>query len=323
MEQGNILFSIPFRPLLSKICSALGFAAPIFNSKPCSVHDCYVLVCTNEPQGLVYFGGDEGSFEDSAERASKKMVLHLVKAYKLRIDDVNLGVCDEFEHALHVFELKRKQLERVEKGIPSMPAAEWTSETAIVRSAPLVCIDFFELLSEIVSRLQIFVTRVEYLQFGLNDFIALMSIKCPGGVTDTRWIQSERHGTKDGARQCLARKVIRELMAVYRFKVDDVNYSVVQSASLNAKLERKSFLALRERVYEVIGEAAPNPFLQQEMELTPRSVESIIPKSTIAPKPPKKRPYPSSSRSFCNLIPDSAIPCELGKVVHRKRFESR
>lgn len=48
-----------------------------------------------EPSSLVYWGGNRGSFEESANEATKKMVLHLVSEHKLKVDDVNTSTLND------------------------------------------------------------------------------------------------------------------------------------------------------------------------------------------------------------------------------------
>lgn len=107
MEQGGVVIPVSFRPLLDEIYSALGFLRPIYSRSLFVVHECCVIVrCGDGAHLLASMWGDEGSFDDSVERAARDLCFHLVAEYALRVEDVSLVLWEDVETMCNDFSLE-------------------------------------------------------------------------------------------------------------------------------------------------------------------------------------------------------------------------
>lgn len=320
-----MVFSIQFRPLLYKLCLVLGLTEPCFRESGASGNDCEAsVVVTDGSKEYVFSGGSGRCFLASAEHASKEMVMHLVREYELCVDDVSLQFCAKYARICSVFGLKRKQLESIGEGTSCMSLDEKLPENTFDAAVPVVSIDFFKLLTRIVTVLKIAVTPVEYLQFRGGDFIAWMSVECPGSVAGCQLFESGRCKSAFGAKECLSKIVICALMPIYRFQVIDVNFKSLRKLVLSTELERESFLTIKERVSEDKPANVVVSPSDLDRPVTPKGPDSVVQQSSVPPLVPRKRARENSGdrnegKRFTEFIPDSVVSAALDLTTCRGR----
>ncbi|KAL2899287.1 4-hydroxyproline 2-epimerase, partial [Bienertia sinuspersici] len=268
--------AIPIKPLLEQLCHYLNLSAPIYHSHSSAMHNYYVIVHSeNEPTAHIFFGGDYGTFDESAERVAKKMVLFFVKKNNIYVEDVNLEVREQAERASELFR------ERVRSD----------------------CI------------------HTETERFGEAEFIAWLTIICSGKMVSVRCITGDKVVSMIEAKQSVARKAILFLLNEYAFKIEDVNFHFLEFVTFSFKLERESYLTIKERLYGVKENSTTTTVLQEEVLCTPHGVEFKILEFSVAPPPPKNRTMYCSARGFSDIIPTRVRPFELNRVLKRKKRE--
>lgn len=320
-----MVFVVEFRPLVYKICLAPDLPEPSFQAVGDSGDECRVVV--EVPQNSVeygFVGACEGGFAASAERAAQKMVLHLVKQLGVRVDDLSLQLCEQYECMQTLFALRRSQLRLLEKRMPCLLVSEksLTKETRV--ADPLVSIDFNGLLRKILAELSVSVTEIEYLKLNSGCYIAWMSVECPGTVAGCQWFESNQCQSAYGARECLSKKVIHSLMMMHRFKVVDVNYETLLRHVLHAELERESSFAVRERIYKFQADKEGTSSESAGLSVMPDDSGAVVGDPVAGPMLPRKRKQQFSSgensiKKQGTFIPYGVVSRELNCLARRGR----
>lgn len=117
----------------------------------------------------------------------------------------------------------------------------------------MIPIDFVELLTVIILRMDIQETKIETKKLDCSSYKSWIRVRCARGAQEVRWLFGARQCCRVGAKQELAKTTIRFLQSLYWFEVRDVNYNDVKNTYLFSIIRRDGTpLELEKKVKSMI-----------------------------------------------------------------------
>ncbi|KMT19941.1 hypothetical protein BVRB_1g009880 [Beta vulgaris subsp. vulgaris] len=320
---------IPFHPLLERITTALHFPHPVYQFVDASKNNVCVSVKADcGPIAYIYVGGEAGKVEESCEKAAQKTVHDLMKKYEVYVEDVTSIKRQMFDRCATLYNLKRAELDRIEKGLPKIALHEPLSDNES-GSSKYVSVDFMSILRVVFRTLAIRCTPIETIEHNPEQYTSWLTMTPPKSKFAYECIFGDCCCTLAAAKQSLAKKVLFYCLSAYNLEIVNANYNPTTNKfdALMCTLARESYLNQKERVLGIKESLEPSLLLVEQDCLTPRGAAFQIPSTVSSPLPPKKRkPHPIIANPSVVAPSGTELPLdfmtlpELDTVFKRSKF---
>ncbi|KAK9690275.1 hypothetical protein RND81_09G117600 [Saponaria officinalis] len=316
-----------FSSLLKQILSVLKFPEPVFYFLDETKNNVYVSVkAETEHISYVYVGGESENIADSCEKASKTAVKDLIKKFGVRVKDITSARKSMLGKCANLYNLKRLELERTEKGLEKVCVNEPLQRE--YDTSGTVCVEYMSILRKIFRTVKINCTPIETVETLPGVYVSWLTLTPSEKVVQSRCIFSDERPNPVAAKENLAQKVILYLVPLYNLEIVDANYDVAETkyGEVLCALERESYLTVKERVLGIKEAIEPSILLVEQDCITPRADVYRIPAINCPPLPPKKR-YSretkvgsSSANAYqADTLEHFSIPPELDTVFKRTK----
>lgn len=305
MSSPPVEICMPFQPLLLSMTESLGYAKPLYLYTEVSNNSVSVCIRTpTKPISLIYDGGEAATVEESCEKAAREAVLDLKMRTDMYILDLTSRELNDIDRSTALYNLKRVELERIEKGLARVELLE-NLDGQSRGFSKVLSVDYMSILEVVFKGCGILNDKLEVLEIGIGGFMAWCTLPSTGLGKPTRCIFGEYCYSRASARQNIAVKLLEYLKPLYNYQIVDVNYDPerIRRHLIECDTARDKYLASKQRILGVKEEPKPVAGPPDHTCITPKGDAYQIPQKEAPPRLIRKRGYTCFEGSSSNPPP--------------------